>query len=151
MSYNSVKCYLKTTGNTVNHVFAIPQDFTAYSCTVIQVSGDVVLEKLGKTRSKQQQPGYSPLYLCCDICEHSFLGGLDSEIPLKLPILLELPPLEGFVGNRDLFMNRLLWVGVNNNRVNDIRLYIVDEFGNIPSFETCKLRCTLLFTKTVHK
>lgn len=155
----SIKTYLRTSGDTVNHVFDIPYDFTGYACGVMQISSVVTLKPISpeevaavaiaKAKGKKVVPKGS-LYLCCDICEESFIGGVKGQEVKKLPVLRELPnPTKS--GRRDLIIPDVLWVNVTTPFVKYIRLYIVNEKGEIPTFKQCNLKCTVLFWKPRRK
>jgi hypothetical protein len=153
-THASVKAYLRTDGDKVNHVFPIPYDFTGYSCGVMQITGVIALAALpveeeeegsGTKKRKKEVPKGS-LYLCCDVCEESFVAGVGDQRGRKLPVLRELPNPRK-TPTRNVDVPNVLWLDVTTPYVKDIRLYIVNEQGEKPAFKVCDLRCTLLFWK----
>lgn len=137
----SVKAHMRCkNGNTINHVFPIQYDFNGYWVAITQLEGDVKLID----QSKGSKFPNTPLYLCCDICEESYMSGQDGKLPKSLPILMELPSV---IGNMDLFITEFLWYKVTNPFISHIKLYIVDETGTVPTFRSCDLRCSVLFAR----
>lgn len=140
----SVKVYMRTDGDTINHVFNMPFDFTNYACGVAQMNGYVHIDAEGKSG------GYKgPLYLCCDMCEDSYMAGNAVYSPpcrmMRRPILREIPPLVGKTGRRNFTIPQIMWLSVTSPLIQNIRLYIVDEDGNIPELDVCDLSVTLIF------
>lgn len=141
---DSIKAHVRCIdGESINHTFPIQYDFSGYWVAMSTLEGDVRLEDESLQPKKSKYPK-SPLYLCCDICEESYMAGIGSKLPLKLPILMELPSV---IGNMDVYISEFLWYKVTNPYMSDIKLYIVDETGQIPSFKKCDVRCSLLFAR----
>jgi hypothetical protein len=163
----SVKTYLRTSGDTINHVFPIPYDFTGYSCGVMQITGAIALKSIPVSPSEAEPEGSQhsegeeevsfstkkrkeipkgSLFLCCDICEDSPVAGTDGEPCRKMPVLRELPnPRKANTRNVDT--GETVWLDVTTPFIKDIRLYILNENGEEPSFRQCDLHCTLVFWK----
>lgn len=93
---------------------------------------------------------YSPqlpdrsFYLCCDFIEPSILQG-NSSINLY-PVLRSLFFNKSGKGIHRIRENytKLLFLPCNRDEVQLIRLYLIDDQGNLASFEDCHLKCTLL-------
>ena len=92
------------------------------------------------------------LYLCCDFIQSSVLQG-GSRINLH-PILHHVTfksgkKRDGSDALTDKIAesySKLIFLPCNRDDVSDIRLYLVDDQGNSPSFKECHLKCTLLIT-----
>jgi hypothetical protein len=141
---DSLKVHLRCTdGETLNHVFPIQYDLNGYWLAVTQLEGNVRLSDTKIHPAKTKYPK-SPLYLCCDVVEESYMAGQDGRRPLKLPIIMELPSI---IGNMDIFIADFLWYKITHPFFSDSKLYIVDETGNIPSFEKCDIRCSFLLAR----
>lgn len=141
---DSVKVHLRCIdGSSVNHTFPIQYDFNGYWLAVTQLEGNVRLADTS-LHPKSSLHAKTPLYLCCDVCEESYMAGQDSRPPLKLPIIMELPAK---MGNIDLFITDFVWYRVTKPFISDIKLYIVNETGSIPSFTKCDVRCSFLLAR----
>ena len=87
-------------------------------------------------------------YLCCDFIEPSILQGSTSTN--VYPILRMVHSERGEDKNklkidkiRETY-GKLIYVGCNRDEVSNIRLYLIDDDGNLPSFDNCQLKCSLL-------
>ena len=83
-------------------------------------------------------------YLCCDFVETSILQGTNSIN--VYPILRMIRSNQG--ANMDTIrenFQKLIYINCNRADVSNVRLYLIDEDGNLPSFDRCELKCTLLF------
>ena len=77
------------------------------------------------------------LFLCCDICEESFVGGI------MMPVLRSIKrKTNGLVIND---INHMVWLRVMRPHISNIRFYIANGNGEIITVENSKLKCTLLF------
>ena len=74
------------------------------------------------------------LFLCCDICEESYMG--ENMMPVLRSIKRK---TNGMVMND---INHVIWLRVMRPHIS---LYISDEFGEIKTVGKNKLNCTLLF------
>ena len=115
--------YLTTEGDTTTEL-PLPLEVEGYGCGVVEING--------KFNSLKEN-----LYLCCDICEESFVGNN------CLPILraLERRP-NGLITN---YIHHVIWLRVMRPHISSIRLYIANENGDIITLGKNKLNCTLLF------
>ena len=78
------------------------------------------------------------LYLCCDICEESYVNNNKKSILKQIN--------RSSNGNVNKYIDHVIWLKVMKPNINSIRLYIADEFGKIVSVNDTILNCTLLFT-----
>lgn len=122
--------YLSTTGDTTTEL-ATPLEVEGYGCGVIEMTG--------KIRSGYKEP----LYLCCDICEESFINGT------KMPILRFIDRFSNGKINNEI--KHVIWLKVMRPNINSVRLYIADQFGKIVTVEDNQLNCTLLFKPGKHE
>ena len=113
--------YPSTEGDTT---IELPLEVEGYGCGVVEING--------KFNSIKEN-----LYLCCDICEESFVGNN------RYPILraLEQRP-NGLTTNE---IHHVIWLCVMRPHISSIRLYIANEYGDIITLGKNKLNCTLLF------
>lgn len=116
--------YLSTSGDVITEL-ATPLEVEGYGCGVIELTG--------KVRSGFRED----LYLCCDICEESFIDGT------KMPILRMLDRYSNGEIKNDI--NHVIWLKVMRPTINSVRLYIADRYGKIISVEDNEVNCTLLF------
>lgn len=84
-----------------------------------------------------------PLFLCCDFIRPSIVG---DQI---LPVLRRIPfsrgkKAEKTVGKMYGSFQKMLWFPVSRPEVGEVRLYIMDKRGDIPSFDRFNLSCTLV-------
>ena len=121
--------YLSTTGD---ETIELPTtlEVEGYGVGVIEMSGKV------KNGFKDR------LFLCCDICEESYVNGI------KMPILRMLNRNSNGLVNKGI--NHVIWLQVMRPNITSIRLYIADEFGKIVSVDKNILNCTLLFVPNPH-
>jgi hypothetical protein len=106
-----------------------------YVCAVTEIKGDFEL-----TFPEQYDDEW---FLCCDFVHESIV---DSG---TLPVLHRIPCKKKGNSNRatervNIDFPTNLWVGCNRNEVIEARLYITNKFGEVPSFEHCSLRCSLI-------
>ena len=101
--------YLSTDGDTTTEL-PLPLEVEGYACDVVEING--------KFNSIKEN-----IYLCCDICEESFVGNN------RLPILrvLERRP-NGLITNE---IHHVIWLHVMRPHISSIRLYIANEYGDI--------------------
>ena len=98
-----------------------------------------------------------PWYLCCDVIYHSVVGEkllpvlreLKMTIPPSLKKKKRVPKIEvDDVKIPTWKINEIfakpIYVPCRVTEVNNFRLYILDKNGNVPSFTSCRLSCTLL-------
>lgn len=109
-------------------------------------------------------PGEKVLYLCCDIIKDNGIISRSSTINVY-PILRRLvfkaaktqrhpdnttPNLEKEIYSYDRIKEtyqKILFLPCHEQKVDTIRLYLLDQNGNLPSFSDCTLNCTLLIYK----
>lgn len=116
--------YLTTDGDKTTEL-PIPLEVEGYGCGVIEMTGKI------KNGFRDR------LFLCCDICEESYVNGI------RLPVLRYLSRNSNGVINKQI--DHVIWLRVMRPTISSIRLYIADESGQIVSVEGNKLNCTLLF------
>ncbi len=84
-----------------------------------------------------------PLYMCVDFIDNSVIG------PKLLPILRRVR-LKRIKGNArqeatiEHVFSKMLWLPVNRSPLEEIRVYLSDANGQVPSFDQCHLTCTLV-------
>lgn len=111
-----------------------------------------------KGKIKPIPPSDLDLFLCTDFVQESSVDNFDEntkEITSRtLTILrrLDFQPLTSHPNYAEINENyqKLLWLPCFKKYLSEIKLFISDEKGNIPSFEFCELTCTLLFIANVH-
>ena len=116
--------YLTTDGDKTTEL-PIPLEVEGYGCGVIEMTGKI------KNGFRDR------LFLCCDICEESYVNGI------RLPVLRYLSRNSNGVINKQI--DHVIWLRVMRPTISSIRLYIADESGQIVSVDGNKLNCTLLF------
>lgn len=116
--------YLSTDGDKTTEL-PIPLEVEGYGCGVIEMTGKI------KSGFRDR------LFLCCDICEESYVNNI------RLPILRYINRNSNGVINKSI--DHVIWLRVMRPNISSIRLYIADEHGQIVSVDGNKLNCTLLF------
>lgn len=114
--------YLSTDGDRVTHL-SETLEVESYHCAIVEMHG--TLNQSNK-----------PYYLCSDIAQDVFVAGR------MLPVLREVVTDEN--GTVVTNLSHKIWLNVTRRGISKIRLYIVDEEGNILSFPDQVLYCTLL-------
>lgn len=106
-------------------------------------------------------PGNKTLYLCCDIVKNNGIISRisDSNVyPILRQLVFKSAKSQRHPGNlvdddeqvnymydriKETY-NKILFLPCHEQKVDTLRLYLIDENGNLPSFHTCELNCTLL-------
>lgn len=111
-----------------------------YVISVLDMKGTYTLS-LDENTTKQ-------LFLCCDFVTDSIVDDY------LLPVLRRIPnnvsrkvDNEGnvVISNRiNEDFGKMLWIGSSRSDVGEVRLYITDRSGRVPSFAKCRLNCTLI-------
>ena len=81
------------------------------------------------------------LFLCVDFVRPSPVEGRMLPVVRKLKVVPDKKREEGLL--RDNFRH-IVYVPTNRSLVKEFRVFISDEKGNIPSFDYCHLKCTLV-------
>ena len=115
--------YLSTKGDDTIDL-PVPLEVENYLCGIVEMSGKVNTFK-------------EDLFLCCDICEESFMG------EIMMPVLRSIKRKTNGMVNNDI--NHVIWLRVMRPHIRNIRLYTSDEHGEIKTVDKNKLKCTLLF------
>lgn len=131
-----------TTNGDSRILFSSKLFLEGYVCAVTEMKGEFVIN--------DPSPDYSnEWFLCCDFVHESIVnqGTLPAlhRIPCKRKTNAAQNRLDGTVlerVNAEFVTN--LWIACNRNEVNEVRLYIADANGEVPSFERCDLRCSLI-------
>jgi hypothetical protein len=104
-----------------------------YVCAVTEIKGEFQVE--------EPQLYTNEWFLCCDFVHESIVdrGTLPvlHRIPCKLLVKNNIQRV-----NTEFSIN--LWVGCNRDDINEVRLYITDKNGTVPSFINCTLKCSLI-------
>ena len=82
-----------------------------------------------------------PLFLCVDFIQDSSLG--TKMIPILRRIELK-PDPESHEGKISQVFNKMLWLPINRSPLDEVRVYITDDHGNVRSFDYCNIQCTLV-------
>ena len=82
-----------------------------------------------------------PLFLCVDFIEESTVGGKTLPILRRIQLI---PDDESPEASIDQVFHKMLWLPTSRDRVDELRVYISDEHGNIRSFDYCQISCTLV-------
>ena len=116
--------YVTTDGDdTVD--LPVPLEVEGYACGIIDMTGKINNSFKGD------------LFLCCDICEESFVGDI------MMPVLRSIKrKANGLVVND---INHVVWLRVMRPHISNIRFYIANVNGEILTVDNNKLKCTLLF------
>lgn len=113
--------------------------------TTINLPRHIYLENMGCALFEmkgQIKPSTDSLFLCADFIQESSVGSHILTVLRRLDV-----DEEGFINKA---YDRLLYLPCNGKYISDIKLFITDEQGHIPSFNNCHLDCTLLFIDNVH-
>ena len=117
--------YLKMTNETASIQFQEEIDLDGFTCGVIEMKG-----KITPTVEEEH------IFLCANFIKESiFPEG-------KIPVLRRIPCDEN--GVIDTKFDKILWLPINREKISEIKLYISDSLGNVPSFENVTLNCTLV-------
>ena len=117
--------------NSSNHQMSLPVKLCTEfkGCALFEVSG-TVYPYTDKS-----------LFLCADFISSSTVG--DKMLPVLRKIKLK-PDDSDIEGIIDDVLHKLMWLRIDRCPLKEIRLYIVDDMGNIHSFDYCNLSCTLV-------
>ena len=116
--------YLKTQGdNTIDLPCTL--EVAGCECAVIEMTGRIESIK-------------EDVYLCCDICEESSVG------TSRMPVLRYINKRNNGTILNDIYLP--IWLRVMRPTLNNIRLYIANESGEIMTFPRNSLNCTLVFS-----
>ena len=87
---------------------------------------------------------YTPkaLFLCIDFIESSIVN-LKKQMPVLRRINLKRKGKNSVVVI-NLMYTKILWLLTNHSPIKEIRVYIMDENGNAPPFQSCNVIGTLL-------
>ena len=120
---------------TVNKVFPVTYDFEQYYIACTQLYGHISPTKVPLS--------LSTFYLCCDICEPSFLV-CKNGFSVKENILVPLNISKS--GGLYVKFENPVRLKVTQPHVSQIKMYILDDEGSQASFIKCNLTCLLEFT-----
>ena len=87
---------------------------------------------------------YTPkaLFLCVDFIESSIVNS-EKQMPILRRINLKKKG-KSLVVVINLMYTKILWLLTNHSPVKEIRVYIMDEYGNAPPFQSCDVIGTLV-------
>ena len=83
------------------------------------------------------------LYLCADYVQPSILG--DKLIPVLRKLKIKKNPNNSQESLVNQEAKEMLWLPTERSHIDEFLVYIMDSKGEIPTLETCKLNCSLLF------
>ncbi len=125
----------------MNAIYATMTSANQFLALPVQINvgntGCALFEAVGSV----SPPINDPLFICVDFIESSMVG--DLMLPILRRITLEVQD-DGKSAVIDELFNKMLWLPINRSPITEIRVYICDEQGNIPSFKSCHLSCTLV-------
>ena len=84
------------------------------------------------------------LYLCADYVQPSILG--DKLIPVLRKLKIKKNPNNSQVCLVNQEAKEILGLPTERSHIDEFWVYIMDSKGEIPTLETCKLNCSLLFS-----
>lgn len=125
-----------TTIKKETHTLKLPTSLclSGYGCSVFKINGKI---------KKDQNTEDEEFYLCSNFSKEIIVG------EILLPVLTEIPwsrsPIEENEIVIDEQFDKVTWIPVTRDHVEEIKLYICNSQGNIPSFESVKLMCKLVF------
>ena len=103
----------------------VPLEVEGYACGIIEMTGKINNKFKGE------------FFLCCDICEESFVG------EIRMPVLRNIKrKATGLIIND---INHVVRLRVMRPHISNIRFYIANVNGEILTVDNSKLKCTLLF------
>ena len=119
--------YLFLSSSDSTHIYPnnSPFDFIVEFPQTLELNGNwlCALTEINYTNAEEE------LYVYCDICEYSYVCN-------------GFKPLLRVINGSNIF-ETLYYIPVNQQAVKRIHVYIRDREGQIPSFNTSDLRCTL--------
>lgn len=125
--------YLKTNGDSIID-FPCSLELDNYGCGIIKLSGKIPDNlKSGDKKLKKKDS----LYLCSDICQESIVNNI------FLPVLIKIEKNNNGIISGNI--NHVTWLKLKRYSINNLRLYITDEEGDIVLLGDNYLYCTLLF------
>ena len=125
-----IAIYANMHSNSEKISFPNGRDLGDKSCALFEIMG-----KVSPYTDK-------PLFLCTDFIETSVMGW-EQELPVLRRVVL-IRRKEGDGARIQQIPKKMLWVPTNRNVVEEIRLYLTDEKGNLAPFEECDVSCTLV-------
>ena len=129
--------HLSSPDNVV-HVNDFGIDMEGKSCGLLKLHGKIKFDRSYETLSHEEKR----LFLCSDmVLPESILSG-----GIELPILCEIV-LDTDHETVHVEPANPLWLSVNENSLQDIRLFIKNGDNMTPSFDQCFLNCTVLLYK----
>ena len=131
MGYNDAENVFLTCNGDTKTLLTYPLEVEGYACAIIEISGRLEKYNNGKKTKKEDE-----LFLCSDICKEVYVNGK------KLPALRQI--LRSPTGNIQQISNPT-WLRVLRPTITSIRLYITNANGEIQSFQSGWLQCSLLF------
>ena len=91
------------------------------------------------------------LFLCCDFIKDSIIHNPQNSNLYPIVRLLNFKSGKTQLNGNDFFYDKikevytkLIFLPCNRDEVDSMRLYLIDEQGNLPSFDECQLTCSLL-------
>lgn len=122
--------YLKL--KTETQAFPLPQTLATegFKCAVLELKGTISPWK------KEND-----LFLCGNFLSESIIQG--KSLPILRRIYFEDKNLHNFQ-NINVKFEKLLWVDVSRKKIDEVKLYLCDDEGRIPSFTEVALSCTLV-------
>jgi len=92
------------------------------------------------------------LYLCCDFIDENSIVCNDKGNLFPILRQLNFKSIGKQNNTNYLFRikevyNKIIFLPCNRDEVDTMRIYLTDEYGKIPSFSKCELKCSLLLYK----
>ena len=82
-----------------------------------------------------------PLFLCTDFIEPSVVGSKTLPILRRIQLIPNPKSSEAIISK---VFHKMLWLPTNRSTVDEFRVYISDQHGNVRSFDHCEISCTLV-------
>ena len=117
--------YLKMSKETAS--FQFPEEILlgGFTCGVFEMKGEITPVVNGEH-----------FFLCGNFIKESiFPEG-------KIPVLRRIPWNDK--GMINIKFKKILWLPINREKISEMKLYICDSLGNVPSFNNVSLSCTLV-------
>ena len=89
-----------------------------------------------------------PLFLCTDFIKGSSIGMKMMPVLRRLHLIPDTESEEAVI---DQVFHKMLWLPTNRSPVDELRVYISDQHGNLRSFDYCHISCTLVCIPNVKK
>lgn len=122
--------YLKLKAETQSFILPRVLCLDGYQCSLLELKGQISPWIKGED-----------LYVCANFIQESIIE--NKTLPILRQIIFEGSETEKFK-TIDIKFDSLVWRDVTRKKIDEIKLYLCDSQGTIPSFDNVTLACTLL-------